>query len=55
MSHGLFYRCPYLVSGPGNTTDALQSMEGQRALRFYEKYLNLFSEDKLSSYGFGVA
>ncbi len=32
MSHGLFYRCIDYVSGPGNTSVALLSMEGQRAL-----------------------
>ncbi len=41
MSHGLFYRCIYYVSGPGNITVALLSMEGQIALRFHQKYLNL--------------
>ncbi len=41
MSHGLFYRCPYYVSRPVNISDALQSMEGQRALRFNQKYFNL--------------
>ncbi len=29
-------------------------MEGQRALRFHQKYLNLFSEDERRSYGFGT-
>ncbi len=32
----------------------LLSMEGQRALRFHQKYLNLCSEDKRKSYGFGT-
>ncbi len=27
MSHGQFYRCPYYISGPGNITVALMSME----------------------------
>ncbi len=27
MSHGLFYRCIYYVSGPGNISVALLSME----------------------------
>ncbi len=31
MSHGLFYRSPYYVSGPGDITVVLLSMEGQRA------------------------
>ncbi len=54
MSHGLFYRCPYYVSGPGNITVALLSMEGQRALRMHQKYLNLCSDDERSSNGFGT-
>ncbi len=54
MSHGLFYRCPYYVSGPGNIAVALLSTEGQRALRFDQKYLNLCSEDERRSYGFGT-
>ncbi len=29
-------------------------MKGQRALRFHQKYLNLFSEDERRSYGFGM-
>ncbi len=28
MSHGLFYRCPYYVSGPGEISVALLSMGG---------------------------
>ncbi len=51
MSHGLFYRCPCYVSGPGNI--ALLFM-GQRALRFYQKYLNCVSKDEQRSYGFGT-
>ncbi len=54
MSHGLFYRCPCYVSGPVNIAVALRSTEGQRALRFYQKYLNLCSEDEQRSYGFGT-
>ncbi len=54
MSHELFYRCPCYVSGPGNITVVLLSMEGQRALRFHQKYLNLCSEDEQRSYGFGT-
>ncbi len=46
MSHGLFYRCSCYVSGPGNITIVLQSMEGQRVLTFHQKYLNLCSEDE---------
>ncbi len=33
------------VSGPGNIPVALLSMEGQKALGFHRKYLNLCSED----------
>ncbi len=36
----------------GNITDVLLSMEGQRALGFHQKYLNLCSEDERRSYGF---
>ncbi len=44
MSHGLFYRCPWY----------LLSMEGQRALRFHKKYINLCSKHERRSYGFGM-
>ncbi len=54
MSRGLFYRCPYYISGPGNITVPFLSMEGQRALGFHQKYLNLCSEDERRSYGFGM-
>ncbi len=33
---------------------SLLSMEGQRALRFHQKHLNLCSEDEQKSYGFGT-
>ncbi len=46
--------CPCYVSEPGNISVALLSVEGQRALRFYQKYLNLCSEDEQMSYGFGI-
>ncbi len=42
----LFYRCIYYVYGPGIISVALLSMEGQIALRFHQKYLNLRSEDE---------
>ncbi len=45
---------PLLLSGTGNITVALLSMQGQRALRFHQKYLNLCSEDEQRSYGFGT-
>ncbi len=54
MSHGLFYRCIYYISGPGNISVVLLSMEDQRALRFHQKHLNLCSEDERRSYGFGT-
>ncbi len=54
MSHGRFYRCPCYVSGFGNILVTLLSMQGQRALRFHQKYLNLCSEDEWRSYGFGT-
>ncbi len=41
MSHGLFYRCPCYVSGLGNISVELLSMEGQTALRFDQNYHNL--------------
>ncbi len=35
-----------------NTVVALLSMQGQKALRFHQKYLNLCSEDEQISYVF---
>ncbi len=35
-----------------NASVALLSMEGQKALGFHQKYLNLCSEDERRSYGF---
>ncbi len=54
MSHGLFYRCTYYVSGAGDIAVALRSMDDPRALRFHQKHLNLCSEDEQRSYGFGT-
>lgn len=34
ISHGLFYPCINYISGPGNISLALLTMEGQIALRF---------------------
>ncbi len=51
LSHGLFYRGSYYVSGPGNISVALLSIQGQKALEFHQKYPNLCSEDE-RSYGF---
>ncbi len=36
---GLFYRCPYYLSGPFMIV-LLLSMKGQKALVFHQKYLN---------------
>ncbi len=33
---------------------ALRSMQGEKAIRFPQKYLNLCSEDEHMSYGFGM-
>ncbi len=50
MSHGLFYRCPCYVSGPGNIAVVFLSMEGLRAPGFHKKkYLNLCSLGELKS------
>ncbi len=54
MLHGLFYQSPCYVSGHGNISVVLLSMEGLRALRFKQKYLNLCSDDERRSYGFGM-
>ncbi len=37
-----------------NMVVAWLSMQGQRAVRFHQKYLNLCSEDERRSYGFGT-
>ncbi len=44
MSDGLFYQFSCYVSGPGDITVVLLSMEGQKALGIHQKYLNLCSE-----------
>ncbi len=54
MSQGSFYQSPCYVSGPGNISVVLLSMECQKALRFHQKYLNLCSEDEQRSYRFGT-
>ncbi len=45
MSHGLFYQCIYYVSGPGNISVVLRSMEGQNSpvpiLDFWGPYAKL--------------
>ncbi len=38
-----------------NISVALLSMQGQKALEFHQKYLNLCSEDEHRSYGFGTS
>ncbi len=45
---------PYYVSGPGNISVVSLFMEGQKALRFHQKYLYLCSEDERRSYGLGT-
>ncbi len=54
MLYGLFYRSPCYVSGHGNISVVLLSMEGLGALRFKQKHLNLCSDDEPRSYGFGT-
>ncbi len=54
MPHWLFYRCIFYISGPGNISVVLLSMQGQIALRFHQKYLNLCSEDERRFYVFGT-
>ncbi len=54
MSDGLFYQFSCYVSGPGDITVVLLSMEGQKALGIHQKYLNLCSEAERRSYGFGT-
>ncbi len=54
MSHGLFYGCPYYVSGSGNISVVLLSMQGQKTLGFHQNNFNLCSEDEWRSYWFGT-
>ncbi len=51
MSHGLM---SLLCFWALNVSVALLSMQGQKALGFHQKYLNLCSEDEQRSYGFGT-
>ncbi len=37
-----------------NVEVSLVSMQGQKALGFHQKYLNLCCEDEQRSYGFGM-
>ncbi len=50
--YGLFYALTTFLAL--NMLVVLLSMEGQKALKFHQKYLNLCSEDGLRSYGFGM-
>ncbi len=52
MSHRLFYytlHIDYFISGSGNISVVLLFMEGQRAIGFHQKYLNLCSKDEQRS------
>ncbi len=44
LTMALLCFCPWIV--------VFLSMEGQKTLRFHQKYLNLCSKDERSSYGF---
>ncbi len=37
-----------------NLSVVLLSLEGHKALRFHKKYINVYSEDELRSYGFEI-
>ncbi len=52
--HTKILRCPCYVSAPGDIAVALLSTEGQRAVRFNQKYLNFCSNDERRSYRFGM-
>ncbi len=54
MSHGLLCRSSWYFSGAWSCKDPCCLWEGQRALRYHQKYLNLCSEDERRSYGFGT-
>ncbi len=54
ITHGLFYRSPYYISGSGNISVVLLSMQGQKALEFHQKCHSLCSEDENRSYMFGT-
>ncbi len=49
MLHGLFYQSPCYVSGHGNFSVVLLSMEVLRVLRFKLKYINLCSDNEQRS------
>ncbi len=46
MLNGLLYQSPCYVSGHGNISVVLLSMESLRSLGFKQKHLNLCSDDK---------
>ncbi len=54
MSHGLLCRSSWYFSGPWSCKDPCCLWEGQRALRFQQKYLHLCSKDERRSYRFGT-
>ncbi len=54
MSHGLLCRSSWYFSGPWSCKDPCCLWEGQRALRYHQKYLNLCSKDERRSNGFGT-
>ncbi len=55
MSLGLFYRCIYYVSGPGNISVVLLSMEGQRALGIIKNILiSVLKMNEGLTYGSGT-
>ncbi len=54
MSHRPLCRSSWYFSGPWSCKDPCCLWEGQRALRFKQKCLNLCSEDERRSYGFGT-
>ncbi len=43
-----------IVLGVNGALGSLLSMEGQRALGFHQKYINLCSEDEQRSHGLGT-
>ncbi len=46
LSHRCHVECFIYVSGSENISIVLLSTQGQKALRFHQKYLNLCSEDE---------
>ncbi len=54
LKHQYIYEAMSLLCFCALIMVPLLSMEGQRALRFHQKYLILCSEDEQRSYGFGT-